>query len=745
MTAEREGRAAWGAFALLLACYVLTFSGRYHSSDEMSMLAATDSLARRGAWDIDLLRWMGEQQGELGPDGHLYSHKGIGTTLAALPLYWAALHSEHIGNVQAAMLLNGVVTALTGALLLLFVRRLGYSLPVAAGTALAYGLATMAWPYARYLFSEPLAGLGLVAGAYFLLRYRDCGDAASLLLAGAGLALALLTRLNNGIAAPILALVLAAYLFRRLGGPRRAPRRWLAALLVFALPVAVALGVTAWYNWLRFGSPLATGYFRAQETFSGPLLRGLYGLLLSPGKGLLWYNPILFASLLAWPAFIRRHRVEGWLAAAMVAANVLFYAPWYLWWGGHAWGPRFLVTALPFAALPLAEALTAVWRARGRPASATRAALAALLLISVLVQLLGVAVNWNLYLEDVYGALGLYHPATLFDPAYSPLVRQIAYLRPATLDLAWMRAGRLNGPGLTLGLATVAAAALALIASLAPRFARPARARRGWIAATAALVVTAALVSLVRYRPSGDVAQAASYLTQLEQPGERAILADSLLTEPFQDAYDGHLPLWGVAPSGGEGADRPRPAWIVGADGATPAADRLQVGSVLLARQAPAGPPLPLARLQDVVSTSQTLGDRVELIAYDTGTVARPGRPLAVMLAWQATLPMTTSYTVFCQVIDGQGVKAGQVDRVPCNGTCPTTTWRAGDLVAEWLAVPIRADAAPGSYQIIAGLYDPLTGARLPIARPGPHHDADYISLGQIDVLPAEKPTRTTH
>ncbi len=31
---------------------------------------------------------MGEQQGSFGPDGHLYSRKGIGTTLAALPLYW---------------------------------------------------------------------------------------------------------------------------------------------------------------------------------------------------------------------------------------------------------------------------------------------------------------------------------------------------------------------------------------------------------------------------------------------------------------------------------------------------------------------------------------------------------------------------------------------------------------------------------------------------------------------------------
>jgi len=97
----------------------------------------------------------------------------------------------------------------------------------------------------------------------------------------------------------------------------------------------------------------------AQEAFSAPFFQGLYGLTLSPGKGLLWYTPLFFASLAAWPAFFRRHRIEALLAAAVVVVNILFYAPWYLWWGGHSWGPRFLVTVLPFAALPLVEALAA--------------------------------------------------------------------------------------------------------------------------------------------------------------------------------------------------------------------------------------------------------------------------------------------------------------------------------------------------------------------------------------------------
>ncbi len=127
MSQPRDGRLALCLSALLFSIYLLTFSGIYHSSDEMSMLAVTDSLARRGAWDIELLRWMGEQQGSFGPDGHLYSRKGIGTTLAALPFYWLAVQVSRMGNVQTAMLTNSLATALTGALVYLLLRRLRYA------------------------------------------------------------------------------------------------------------------------------------------------------------------------------------------------------------------------------------------------------------------------------------------------------------------------------------------------------------------------------------------------------------------------------------------------------------------------------------------------------------------------------------------------------------------------------------------------------------------------------------------
>ena len=77
-------------FCLLLAAYLITYTGIIQSSDGLAMFATTESMARRGDIDSNQLLWMGNQQGNFGPDGDLYSRKGLGMALLALPLVWLA-------------------------------------------------------------------------------------------------------------------------------------------------------------------------------------------------------------------------------------------------------------------------------------------------------------------------------------------------------------------------------------------------------------------------------------------------------------------------------------------------------------------------------------------------------------------------------------------------------------------------------------------------------------------------------
>ena len=139
--------------------------------------------------------------------------KGIGTSLVAVPLACLGLVVPVWGMVQTAMLLNVVVTALTGTLLFLYVRRLGYGECSGVVIALVFGLGTMAWPYSKYFFSEPLNGLCLLAAAYFLLPANAEEDArhtlARTLLSGVFVGLAVATRFANAVLVAIyLALLL---------------------------------------------------------------------------------------------------------------------------------------------------------------------------------------------------------------------------------------------------------------------------------------------------------------------------------------------------------------------------------------------------------------------------------------------------------------------------------------------------------------------------------------------------------
>ena len=148
-TKPTDKHLAVALFLFLLSVYMLTYSGTLHSSDGQAMFSVAESFVRRLDYDINQIRWMGLQQGSFGPDGNLYCRKGLGTSLVAIPLAWLGLVVPFWGVVQTTMLLNVFVTALTGTVLFLYVRRLGYSQSTGGAIALIYGLGTMAWPYAK--------------------------------------------------------------------------------------------------------------------------------------------------------------------------------------------------------------------------------------------------------------------------------------------------------------------------------------------------------------------------------------------------------------------------------------------------------------------------------------------------------------------------------------------------------------------------------------------------------------------
>jgi hypothetical protein len=250
-------------------------------------------------------------------------------------------------------------------------------------------------------------------------------------------------------------------------------------------------------------------------------------------------------------------------------------------------------------------------------------------------------------------------------------------------------------------------------------------------------LLLAAGLSLACYAPQGHVALAAQDLFAMEDPREATALTESLLTEPFQDAYDGRLWVWGVAAKGDVGTEN-EGLWAIGAGDPEAATARFQTGDVRLDLFPAPGQAFDLARLPvPLLETPMNLGDTVALVAVRLATESvRRGETLPLSLYWRALAPMGVSYTVSVQLIDEGGTKAGQVDRLPCNGGCPTTGWRPGDVVGERYQLAIDPNVPPGRYRLVVSMYDLVAGQRLPQLDASGNAVADLLQLGVIDIQP---------
>jgi len=104
------------------------------------------------------------------------------------------------------------------------------------------------------------------------------------------------------------------------------------------------------------------------------------------------------------------------------------------------------------------------------------------------------------------------------------------------------------------------------------------------------------------------------------------------------------------------------------------------------------------------------------LLGYSvSGDMSDRNQPFTLSLVWKAHQPTTTSYTVFAQLVSADGRVLAQSDSLPANGARPTTGWRAGEYILDEHTVTFHSDATPATATLIVGLYDAVTGQRVPI------------------------------
>jgi hypothetical protein len=93
----------------------------------------------------------------------------------------------------------------------------------------------------------------------------------------------------------------------------------------------------------------------------------------------------------------------------------------------------------------------------------------------------------------------------------------------------------------------------------------------------------------------------------------------------------------------------------------------------------------------------------------------QPPARLTVSLIWQAHAEVETSYRVFLHLLRADGSLLTQSDGEPVKWTRPTTGWAPGEVIVDERVLEIPAGVFPGEYALVAGLYEPDTGDRLPL------------------------------
>lgn len=312
--------------------------------------------------------------------GHVVSTYPPGPALMALPFFLPTLlfEPDRLPLLLFAKLAASITTTLAALFVFLSARRLGAGLRAAAVVGGVFALATPAFPLAAQSLSQHAAAVLLVAAAlYAATRVRQSRSSswpvAATLLCG----LALAARPQS---APAIVPLLAYVLWK-------SRRSVVLPLAGFILPVALQLA----YN-VAVGGSIQGGYaLQNQEArlgrqrvmdFSGDLLEGLAGILFSPGRGLLFFTPVVFFAFFGI--------VKGWekdgiyiASGAGLVASILFFAKYSIWWGGFGYGPRLLIEAMPLASILLVPLLSGSMR------GAMALLFAFLLPISVAVQVVG--------------------------------------------------------------------------------------------------------------------------------------------------------------------------------------------------------------------------------------------------------------------------------------------------------------------------------------------------------------------
>ncbi len=189
---------------------------------------------------------------------------------------------------------------------------------------------------------------------YSLINFQKKQRKKYLILSGIAIGIAVLIRpifVPVGVATLI-------YLFMNLPKDLKIIKKikMLSYFLITGMPFAI---IYILYNYISYGTLITSGYDSIRGESFSTTFNGL-NILFSVYRGWFIYSPILLISLIGLIILIKKYKTLALFCLFSIFSGVVIYGFWPNWWGGGSYGSRFMLFALPFLAIGLAEILAHV-------------------------------------------------------------------------------------------------------------------------------------------------------------------------------------------------------------------------------------------------------------------------------------------------------------------------------------------------------------------------------------------------
>ncbi|MBK9124092.1 MAG: hypothetical protein IPM16_13385 [Chloroflexi bacterium] len=336
--------------------------GYRFQSDSMWFVPVAASILNEGDVDLDeFAGWIAFQDnyGVREHDGHFYNVYPLGPSLFALPfvlpvdLAARAMGTTVTGLIQSRWGVTIMIEAFAAsvlvaacAVLLYRIARRRLTVPGALTLVFVFAFCTSAWSTASRVLWQHGPTMLVLLIALFVLDSTRVGRRGALVV-GIAIGLSYVIRPTNAIAVILFTL----YILAR---HRDVALSYILGGLSVGIPFVI-------HNLTVHGGIVSP--YSASFRWSMSIFEAMFGNLISPGRGLFLFTPVLLLGVVSavYKAATRRARWIDILLLTNVGLHWIVISAWAIWWAGDSFGPRFFTGMLPFLCYFLIDPLAAVF------------------------------------------------------------------------------------------------------------------------------------------------------------------------------------------------------------------------------------------------------------------------------------------------------------------------------------------------------------------------------------------------